>query len=152
MMVGVVAAREFGELAPALPCRWRSACAWSHCGDGPVAQPASATHSSNVAWLCRCPPPAALGISASRPIVGRPGAGVDPASFRDYKPGGARNGTRRARSFWRLRRMKQIIRELKRQVVGEKLEPEQLKGLIRAGYVYRNSAQTSSTHSPNGRV
>jgi hypothetical protein len=35
-------------------------------------------------------------------------------------------------------RMKQIIRELKRQVAGEKLEPEQLKGLIRAGYVYRN--------------
>ena len=34
--------------------------------------------------------------------------------------------------------MKQIIRELKRQVAGEKLAPEQLKGLIRAGYVYRN--------------
>jgi len=34
--------------------------------------------------------------------------------------------------------MKQIIRELKRQVAGERLEPEQLKGLIRAGYVYRN--------------
>jgi hypothetical protein len=29
--------------------------------------------------------------------------------------------------------MKQMIRELKRQVAGEKLEPEQLKGLIRAG-------------------
>ena len=34
--------------------------------------------------------------------------------------------------------MKQMIRELKRLVGGEKLEPEQLKGLIRAGYVYRN--------------
>jgi hypothetical protein len=34
--------------------------------------------------------------------------------------------------------MKQIIRELKRLVAGEKLEPEQLRGLIRAGYVYRN--------------
>jgi hypothetical protein len=34
--------------------------------------------------------------------------------------------------------MNQIIRELKRQAAGEKLEPEQLKGLIRAGYVYRN--------------
>jgi hypothetical protein len=34
--------------------------------------------------------------------------------------------------------MQQIIRELKRQVAGEKLELEQLKGLIRAGYVYRN--------------
>jgi hypothetical protein len=34
--------------------------------------------------------------------------------------------------------MKQIIRALKRQAAGEKLEPEQLKGLIRAGYVYRN--------------
>ena len=34
--------------------------------------------------------------------------------------------------------MKQIIRELKRQVAGEKLEPEQLKGLIRAGYMYRD--------------
>jgi len=43
----------------------------------------------------------------------------------------------RARS-WRTGRMKQIIRELKRQVAGEKLDPEQLKGLIRAGYVYRN--------------
>jgi hypothetical protein len=34
--------------------------------------------------------------------------------------------------------MQQIIRELKRQAAGEKLSPEQLKGLIRAGYVYRN--------------
>ena len=34
--------------------------------------------------------------------------------------------------------MKQIIRELKRQVAGEKLEPEQLKALILAGYVYRD--------------
>jgi hypothetical protein len=34
--------------------------------------------------------------------------------------------------------MKQVIRELKRQVAGEKLELEQLKGLIRAGYIYRN--------------
>jgi hypothetical protein len=34
--------------------------------------------------------------------------------------------------------MNQMIRELKRQAAGEKLEPEQLKGLIRAGYVYRN--------------
>jgi hypothetical protein len=34
--------------------------------------------------------------------------------------------------------MKQMIRELKRLVGGERLEPEQLKGLIRAGYVYRN--------------
>jgi hypothetical protein len=34
--------------------------------------------------------------------------------------------------------MNQIIRELKRLIAGEKLEPEQLRGLIRAGYVYRN--------------
>jgi hypothetical protein len=34
--------------------------------------------------------------------------------------------------------MNQIIRELKRLVAGEKLEPEQLRGLIRAGYVCRN--------------
>jgi hypothetical protein len=34
--------------------------------------------------------------------------------------------------------MNQVIRELKRQAAGEKLAPEQLKGLIRAGYVYRN--------------
>jgi hypothetical protein len=34
--------------------------------------------------------------------------------------------------------MNQIIRELKRQAAGEKLAPEQLKGLIRSGYVYRN--------------
>jgi hypothetical protein len=38
-------------------------------------------------------------------------------------------------------RMKQIIRELKRQAAGAKLEPEQLKGLIRAGYVYRNGEE-----------
>ena len=38
----------------------------------------------------------------------------------------------------RVDRMKQIIRELKRQVAGEKLEPEQLRALIRAGYVFRN--------------
>jgi hypothetical protein len=30
--------------------------------------------------------------------------------------------------------MQQIIRELKRQAAGETLAPEQLKGLIRAGY------------------
>ena len=34
--------------------------------------------------------------------------------------------------------MNQIIRELKRLFAGERLEPEQLRGLIRAGYVYRN--------------
>ena len=34
--------------------------------------------------------------------------------------------------------MNQIIRELKRQAAGKKLSPEQLKALIRAGYVYRN--------------
>jgi len=34
--------------------------------------------------------------------------------------------------------MNQVIRELKRQAAGEKLAPEQLEGLIRAGYVYRN--------------
>jgi hypothetical protein len=35
-----------------------------------------------------------------------------------------------------VKRVNQIIRELKRQVAGEKLEPEQ--ALSRAGYVYRN--------------
>jgi len=35
-------------------------------------------------------------------------------------------------------RMNQIIRKLKRQAAGEKLSPEQLKALIRAGYIYRN--------------
>ena len=34
--------------------------------------------------------------------------------------------------------MNQIIRELKRQAAGQRLGPEQLKALIRAGYVYRN--------------
>jgi hypothetical protein len=34
--------------------------------------------------------------------------------------------------------MDQIMRELVRQVAGDALEPEQLQGLIRAGYVYRN--------------
>jgi hypothetical protein len=42
---------------------------------------------------------------------------------------------------WRVRRKNQIIRELKRLFAGEKLEPEQLKGLIRAGYVYRNGEE-----------
>jgi hypothetical protein len=37
--------------------------------------------------------------------------------------------------------MEQIIQDLKRQAAGEKLEPEQLKGLIRAGYVYRNGEE-----------
>jgi hypothetical protein len=34
--------------------------------------------------------------------------------------------------------MDQIMRELVRQVAGDALAPEQLQGLIRAGYVYRN--------------
>jgi hypothetical protein len=34
--------------------------------------------------------------------------------------------------------MDQIMRELKRQFAGGPLAPEQLQGLIRAGYVYRN--------------
>ena len=34
--------------------------------------------------------------------------------------------------------MEQIIRELKQQLAGEKLTPEQLKGLIRADYIYRS--------------
>jgi hypothetical protein len=34
--------------------------------------------------------------------------------------------------------MNHIIRELKRLFAGERLELEQLKALIRAGYVYRN--------------
>jgi hypothetical protein len=42
-------------------------------------------------------------------------------------------------------RMNQVIRELKRQVAGEKLAPEQLKGLIRAGYVYRNGDEHDLT-------
>jgi hypothetical protein len=41
--------------------------------------------------------------------------------------------------------MKQIIRELKRQVAGEKLEPEQLSWLIRGGYVYRNGDEHQLT-------
>ena len=45
--------------------------------------------------------------------------------------------------------MEQIIRELKRQLAGEKLTPEQLKGLIRAGYVYRNGDEHHLT--PQGR-
>jgi hypothetical protein len=52
----------------------------------------------------------------------------DELQFREYA----------VRVNWSAGRMKQIIRELKRQVAGEMLEPEQLKGLIRAGYVYRN--------------
>jgi hypothetical protein len=34
--------------------------------------------------------------------------------------------------------MDQIMRELVRQVAGAALAPEQLQGLIRAGYIYRN--------------
>ena len=40
--------------------------------------------------------------------------------------------------------MIQVIRELKRQVAGEKLAPEQLKGLIRAGYSTGTATSTSS--------
>jgi hypothetical protein len=48
--------------------------------------------------------------------------------------------------------MNQIIRELKRQAAGEKLAPEQLKGLIRAGYVYRDGqVQYLSFSKPSGR-
>jgi hypothetical protein len=43
----------------------------------------------------------------------------------------------------------QIIQELKRQSAGEKLTPEQLKRLIRAGYVYRNGDEQHLT--PEGR-
>jgi hypothetical protein len=46
--------------------------------------------------------------------------------------------------------MKQMIRELKRQVAGEKLEPEQLKGLIRAGYIYRNGDEHLLTDMGHG--
>jgi hypothetical protein len=46
--------------------------------------------------------------------------------------------------------MDQIIRELKRQFAGERLTPEQLKGLIRAGYVYRNGEEHYLT--PEGRA
>jgi hypothetical protein len=43
--------------------------------------------------------------------------------------------------------MKQIIRELKRQAAGEKLEPEQLKGLIRAiGKRSRASGRRETVH------
>jgi hypothetical protein len=41
--------------------------------------------------------------------------------------------------------MNQIIRELKRLSAGERLEPEQLGGLIRAGYVYRNGDENILT-------
>jgi hypothetical protein len=49
-------------------------------------------------------------------------------------------------------RMNQIIRELKRQFAGEKLEPEQLKGLIRAGYVYRNGDEHLLTEKGRGAL
>jgi hypothetical protein len=41
--------------------------------------------------------------------------------------------------------MNQVIRELKRHFVGEMLAPEELKGLIRAGYVYRNGDEHGLT-------
>jgi hypothetical protein len=41
--------------------------------------------------------------------------------------------------------MIEIISELKRKVAGEKLEPEQLKELIRGGYVYRNGDEHQLT-------
>lgn len=41
--------------------------------------------------------------------------------------------------------MKQVIRELKRHFAGETLTPEQLNGLIRAGYVYRNGDEHGLT-------
>jgi hypothetical protein len=41
--------------------------------------------------------------------------------------------------------MIEVIRELKRQSAGETLAPEQLKGLIRAGYIYRNGDEYGLT-------
>jgi len=37
--------------------------------------------------------------------------------------------------------MEQIIRELKRQLAGEKLTPEQLNRLVRADYIYRSGCE-----------
>jgi hypothetical protein len=39
----------------------------------------------------------------------------------------------------------EVIRELERQFAGEALAPEQLKGLIRAGYIYRNGNEYGLT-------
>jgi hypothetical protein len=66
-----------------------------------------------------------------------------PPLFDDYNAATRRERCR-ARSLGRVGRVKQIIRELKRQAAGETLEPEQLKGLIRAGYVYQTTTSTSS--------
>jgi hypothetical protein len=41
--------------------------------------------------------------------------------------------------------MNQVIRELQRHSAGKTLAPEQLNGLIRAGYVYRNGDEHSLT-------
>ncbi len=71
-------------------------------------------------------------------VLGLRAAGSVASSNVETVRGAARAGERRARTFWRAGGVKQIIRELKRQAAGEKLEPEQLKGLIRAGYIYRN--------------
>jgi hypothetical protein len=56
-------------------------------------------------------------------LLARPGTLVDPTSFQNYKPGGAQENMPGA-LFWRLCRMKQNIRELKRQVAGEKLKQD----------------------------
>jgi hypothetical protein len=45
--------------------------------------------------------------------------------------------------------MKQMTRELKRQVAGENLKPEEFKGMIRAGYIYRDGDEYLLTrHGP----
>ena len=47
--------------------------------------------------------------------------------------------------------MKQIIRELKRQVAGEKLELEQLKGLPRDSYQLMTKVETDRPGDPHAR-
>jgi hypothetical protein len=76
-------------------------------------------------------------------------APLAPPLFDDYNAATRRERCR-APSLGRVGRMHQIIRELKRQFAGEKLAPEQLKALIRAGYVYRNGDEHLLTDK--GRV
>jgi hypothetical protein len=92
----------------------------------------------------RCPRPApgssllrAAGARGPPPPAASVGADAGPPAVRSLEL----LLTRPTMSARKSCRMKQMIRELKRQVAGEKLELEQLKGLIRAGYVYRNGEE-----------
>ncbi len=71
-------------------------------------------------------------LAERRGGIGAPAAEVDLASFEDYKPPARKARAERA-PFRRARRMKQIIRELKRQAAGDTLTDMGRNALMQPG-------------------